>query len=345
MNTLNTPNPLDGTTTLYLGIDIAKEDFSTALLARDSILARGAFRNTPAGFRRLLKWSAKSAKPLGPSRLHVCMEATGTYGMSLAFFLHEQFLESEDQVSVVNPQLTRSYGQSRLLRTKTDKVDAENIAHFCATHHPAPWQPPSPAQLEIKELTRRCEDLKHTVTQEKNRLGSGVTTPKVRKQIQKHIRFLEEQIRELEAEIKQLLDASQEFADDYALLVTIPGIGFKTAARILAEVPNIRRFEHVGQLVAYAGLNPSAFQSGTSVHRKGRLSKKGNPSLRNALYMPTLAAMTRNPIIKAYTDRLKANGKPKMVAVGAGMRKLLHIIFGVLKSGKPFDPHFVPVGA
>jgi transposase len=324
----------------YLGIDIAKAKFDVALLEGATLLDTGEFTNNPAGFRRLSTWLNKHCKASHDDSLHACMEATGKYGNDLAAFLHALFANTKHRVSVVNPHLTSAYARSRLQRNKTDKLDAENIAHYCAAHSPDAWQPPTEEQERLKELTRHQESVEKNLTQEKLRLKSGIKSPVVQRQIKRHIRFLEEQLKDINDEIASLCTQSEELNSDTQLLVTIPGVGLATAAKFLAEVPPLHLFHSAAQLVAYAGLSPEHRQSGSSVYRRGKLSKKGNQHLRTAVYMPTLAAMRCNPIVKALTDRLKTKGKHNMTAVAAGMRKLLQLMYGVLKSGRPFDPNY-----
>jgi transposase len=333
---------------VYLGIDIAKATFAVALLAESGVLlATSEFSNNDSGFRHLCQWYTKQLKSVPHHHLHACMEATGRYGDELATYLYEHFaahaIDGAHIVSIVNPHQTKSHARSRLQRNKTDKLDAENIAHFCATHHPDAWQPASEAQQRLKELTRHQESLEKSLTQEKLRLQSGLKDKTVQKQIKRHIRFLEEQLKDIEEEIASLCKQDETLHEATRLLVSIPGVGLTTAARFLAELPHLQHFHTAAQVVAYAGLSPQQTHSGSSVHRKGKLSKTGNRHLRTAVYMPTLAAMRWNPVIREFTNRLKNNGKSKMTAVAAGMRKLLQIMFGVLKSGRPFDPNYNPL--
>lgn len=125
------------------------------------------------------------------------------------------------------------------------------------------------------------------------------------------------------------------------LLTSIPGIGEQTAAVLLAEVGRIEDYKNARQLAAYAGLTPCERSSGTSVHGKTRLSCTGNVRLRKALYMPAVVAMRCNPLPKAMSERLLGRGKVKMQVIGALMRKLVHLAFGILKSQKPFDPNYL----
>lgn len=330
-------------TCISLGIDIAKADFAVALLDGECLVGEGTFANTQSGFAKLATWCNRQMKAYPDAHLHACMEATGSYGVELAFFLHERFSGTQHKVSVVNPHQTSHHAKSRLLRNKTDQIDAENIAHFCATHHPADWQPPTEAQRRLKELSRHLESIEKSMTREKNRLESGIHDKSIQRQIKQMLGLLEEQKQQTQSEIEELLKQDASLLEQARLLVTIPGVGRITAVKFLAEVQDFQLFDSAAKLAAFAGLSPSKKQSGTSVRGKTSLSKQGNGHLRTALYMPILAAMRSNPIIKTLTDRLLAEGRPTKVAMAAGMRKLLHLMYGVLKSGRPFDPNFVPL--
>jgi len=336
---------------LALGIDISKADFHVALVAADGnantpVLGSATFANTSKGFGQLNRWLKSCSKALlkgekkGSVSLqyHACMEASGYYSNALAFYLHDRFADTTDCVSVVRGQLPKAFMQSSGQRTKTDKQDAIGIARYCAAQTPEPWRPPTAEEQELKALTRYVDELKTNINQERNRL-EGATVAAVRKQIKEHIAFLDKQIKELDTQVQELLKKSQTFSEPLRLLLSIPTIGLVTAARILAEIPDIHNFDTAAQLVAYAGLNPTQHESGTSVHGKSRVSKQGNRHLRTPLFMPALVAMQGcNPALNPLIDRLVAAGRPHMVVVAAVMRKLLHIVFGVLKSGKPFDP-------
>ena len=138
--------------------------------------------------------------------------------------------------------------------------------------------------------------------------------------------------------VQEQLEQSADLQHKQRLLCSIPGIGRWTAARVLAESDQVRTSVSARQLAAYAGLTPRERTSGTSVRRPARLAKTGNSRLRRALYGPAIVAIRHNPAVRAFAERLRARGKPPMVIVAAAMRKLLHLIYGVLKSGKAFDP-------
>jgi transposase len=150
--------------------------------------------------------------------------------------------------------------------------------------------------------------------------------------------FLLEEVAQLQRQIQQQVEQSAELKRQHQLLCSIPGVGRWTAARVLAEIEEVRTAVDARQLAAYAGLTPRERILGSSVHHPPRLAKTGNSRLRRALYLPAIVAMRHNPAVYALAERLRAPGKRPMVIVGAAMRKLLHLIYGVLKSGKPFDP-------
>jgi transposase len=315
-----------------LGIDISKETFDAALMINGEC-HHIVFGNHPVGFGRLRNWLV--AKKAG--QIHACMEATGQYGDALAEFLYRE----GHQVSVVNPLRIKRYGQSKLHRSKTDKADAILIAEFCAKETPALWRPLPPEIKQLRQLVRRLDDLQTAYQQERNRLLSGVSDAWVVKDIKEHIAYLHQGIKSAKAAIQQHVDTYPELKHNQALLRTIPGIGFLTAARLLAEIGDIKSFENAPQLAAYAGLNPKGTRSGTSVYKKTRISKEGRAFLRYILYMPAIVASKHNPIIHAFCQRLAQNGSQKMAIVAAAMRKLLHLVFGILKTQKPFDPLYL----
>jgi len=180
------------------------------------------------------------------------------------------------------------------------------------------------------------EELEATRQQELNRV-EGTDNVYVRHSLDAHIAYLDLEIQEFHRRLDEHVLAHHELQRQEELLTSIPGVGQRTARKVLAEV-QIMDFEHAKQVAAYAGLTPQQRTSGSSLRGRARLSKMGNASLRRALYFPAISAMRWNPIVKAFCLGLQAKGKPKMVIVGAAMRKLLHLMYGVLKHGVPFSP-------
>ncbi len=321
---------------MFLGIDVSKATLDAALLVEpEAAKARHkVFSNTPEGHGQLLGWLRTQG-----AAVHVTLEATGTYAESVAVALHE----AGHRVSLVNPALVRAFGQSQLKRTKTDKADAQLIARFCALHKPALWHPPAPEVRELQALVRRVEALEEMKQMEENRLegaSCGVGCEVVRASLLDHIAYLQSHIDTARRQIQEHIQSHPALQEQSRLLCSIPGIGEVTAAVILAEVGEFSHFGSARQVAAFAGLVPRLRESGSSVRGKPRLSKVGSPRLRKCLYFPAMTALRWNPLIKALGLRLSAQGKPKMLIIGAAMRKLLHLAYGVLKSGQPFDANF-----
>jgi transposase len=316
---------------MVLGVDISKKVFDVALLHRGHSY-QAQFTNDAKGFEKLRHW----LRDHDATSVYVCMEATGGYEFDLALFLHE----GGHTVSVVNPARIKRYGESKLRRIKSDKADAALIADFCRTQQPAPWTPPTPALRALQAMVRHLTALETMYQQESNRLEHLPPAPEVCAALEAHLAFLASQMVDLKRQIGAHLQRHPALRRDHDLLDSIPGIGTLTAARLLAELGDIRAFEGAPQVAAYAGLAPHPQRSGSSVRRRTQLTSIGSRRLRQALFFPPLSAMQHNPIIHALAERLRQRGKLPMVIVGAAMRKLIHLAYGVLKSGVPFDPHY-----
>jgi len=314
-----------------LGIDVSKDTLDLVLLNEEGKFHK-VISNDPAGLKALDKWLVLRHV----DRVHACLEATGQYGDAVAEYLYGQ---SHD-VSVVNPARIKRYGESKLHRNKTDKADAELIAEFCLKEKPALWEPLSPDLKHLRALVRRLKDLQTNYRQESNRLLSGEKDAWVINDLSVHVEYLKARIVATEEEIQNFINQTPDLKAKQDLLVSIPGIGKKSSAMLLAELGEISGFENAPQLTAYAGLNPKGFSSGSSVHKKTRISKQGRSELRSCLYMPAIVAMTHNSVVRALKDRLRERRLPTMAIVAAAMRKLLHIVYGVLKNQKPFDPEY-----
>lgn len=318
-----------------LGIDISKATFDVALYRVRAGRSVGEphvrqFENTPHGFEALAHW----LKDCHVRRVHAALEATGRYGDALALWLHTH----GHIVSVLNPAVTHAFAQMQLQRNKTDRLDAQLIGEYALRHSPEPWTPPTPETLEIQALLKHLADLQETLQQAHNRLEAIIPSDTTIAFVQQHIDFLEAQIAQLKTALRTCITAEPALHADYKLLISIPGIGALTAMRLLAL--NLLRFDDAAAAVAFAGLNPAIRRSGTSLCGRSQLSKRGHADIRRDLYMPALTAITHNPIVRDFAASLRARGKHNMVIIGAAMRKLLRLAYGVLKSGQPFDPEW-----
>jgi transposase len=317
-----------------LGIDMAKQKFDAALLI-DGKTKHKTCKNSMEAFETLTLWLEKQ----GIQKVHACLEATGNYGDDLAIYLHE----AGHIVSIVNPARIKGFAQSELIRTKTDKIDAALIARFCLAMKPDPWIPPSPEIRYLRALVRRVDSLIDMRSQEKNRISTAHES--VSALIKEHIAYLDQEIEKIRRQIDDLIGKNPHLKRRKELLDSIPALGKATIPHVLAELDDLDKFTHVRELVAFIGLAPKETLSGSSIKGKPRLCKVGHVRLRKALYMPALVSIQCNPVMIAFYKRLKDKGKNGKVIVCAIMRKLVHVIFGVLKSGKKYDPNFKPISA
>jgi len=275
---------------IILGIDISKATFDVALLFDGKVKTK-KFGNSAKGFAELKQWLASKSI----FTANVCIEATGGYEISLAKYLYNKGFK----VSVVNPARIKGFATSRLSRVKTDKADSELIAYFCEAMKPDPWQPIPRHIKKLQQWIRRLDSLIANKTQESNRIKGAI--PELVSHIQRHIDFLDSEIKETQKLIASHIEQHKNLKDKNQLLNSIPGIGDKTIAVVLAFL-NPEEFDSAKQIVAFVGLNPKPKQSGTSVRGIGRISKTGDSDLRKAFYMPAVVSVKCNPIIKDFIN-------------------------------------------
>lgn len=314
--------------TFHLGVDVAKAKLDCALRLPDGKYKHKVIGNDAKGFATLSDWLTRH----GATKAHVCMEATGIYWEAAA-----EYLTSHDMVvSVVNPAQIKAFGAFRLVRTKTDKVDAQLIAEFCRERGPEPWQAPSVSEQALRALVSRLDALQAMRTQESNRLG--VARDVVKDDIANHIKWLDGEIKALARKIRGHIDRDPDMKGKHALLDSIPGLGDRTIAMLLAFGVHPDRFDNARQAAAFAGVDPRQHESGSSVKGKPRMSKVGHALLRKSLYMPAMVTLYKTDWGRQFRRRLASSGKPAKLIIGAMMRKLVHVAFGVLKSKNFFNP-------
>ena len=236
---------------------------------------------------------------------------------------------------MINPARAKAYAQSLGLRQKSDSVDARALAQLVSSQRLQRWRPPPMELRTLQALVRRLDALIAMHVQEQNRLE--VAPANVKDSIAQHLVYLDEQIEYIKGEIARHIDRHPGLKQQQSLLESIPGIGSSISAWLIAEM-NLMRFASAREAAAFAGVTPRMHQSGSSVRGKPRVCKQGSAKLRKLLYFPAITAMRCNPVVKALSKRLKQRGKHNMAIITAAMRKLIHIAYGVLKSGKTFDP-------
>jgi transposase len=307
----------------YVGVDVSKDSFD----AYNIKLGGRQFSNDDIGFKLFRKWA-------GPS-MHVVMEASGPYYLRLAHQLYGWGIA----VSVVNPLVIRRFCQMNLQRTKTDRKDAVSISQFAQLTNPAPWVPAGEHLQQMLQMQSVMEQLTKQLTSTRNALEALRQHPKIDKKASASLdqvaRIQKEQITQLEKEIMEL--TKQHYSDEFNSLISIPGIGKKTAMLLILSTSGFNRFENVKQLVAFTGIAPRIFQSGKTINKKPRISKLGMSDLRRSLFMCALQAIKCNEACKNLYERFRKNGKAAKVALMAVSHKLLRQAFALVKSGMTFD--------
>lgn len=320
----------------YLGTDVSKDKLDCCLLrdAADTKRKTKVVANSPSGLATLLSFLEKEG--IRPDELHVIMEGTGVYHQLAA----ETLCDAGMTVSIANPAQVKDFGRGIAVRTKNDTKDSFVLARYGALLKPAAWTPPSPVARQLQAYIAREDAIKKDIQREENRKEKSVVgraPDDVLASIDETIDFLNTQLKAIRKKIKVHIDRHPDLKDDMTLLTSIPGVGPETGHHMLA-VMHTHQFRSAEQLAAYLGLVPVERQSGTSLHARPKLSKAGPKKTRAALYMPAVSALTWNPHIRALKARLAARGKSPMAIVGAAMRKLVHLCFGVLKTRTKYSP-------
>ena len=320
----------------HLGIDLSKQYFDAMLQKVCGDQSHARFDNNQKGFVQLGKWLVKH----GVDEVHACMEATNVYWEELADYLYDKGYT----VSVVNPARIKGFGMSQMQRNKTDKVDSKVIVAFCAAMSPKAWEPPTAMQRKLRALVRHREALVKNRTQHKNRLAD-CRDDDVRTSLSTLIATLDAEIKRLEQQVADLIKQEPELQLQKELILSIQGIGDTVAHVIMTEMYDLADYEDAHAAAADAGVNPAHYESGDTVRKKPKMSKMGKAAVRGVLYMPAISAIQHNPVIKALAQKLEAKNKSKKTIIGAAMRKLIHIAYGVLKNQTPFDPNWEATSA
>lgn len=312
--------------------------------SRDEEPRRGAaqsvtrqFTNTAAGHQALIQWLT-GGYPSRERPVRVVLEATGRYSVDLALALHQA---EGVAVMVANPKAVHNYAQAQMQRTKTDAIDASMLADYAQRMPFEAWTPPSAEVRELRAVARRIQALTLDRAREANRLEAH-TAPDdasqvVTNDIEVNRRHLKRRIDELVRQALKIIHRCTDLTAAARHLMSVRGIAEKSAVLLLGELVFLPAGMSVREWVAYAGLDPCARESGSSVRAPARISKIGNARIRRALYMPAQVAIRHEPHVGAFYEKLLARGKPKMVAIVAVMRKLLHAIYGMLKHDQDFD--------
>lgn len=321
-----------------IGIDIAKLKFDVCILKPDGTTSHAEFDNNTSGFNNLCTLLKND------NEKYVALEATGIYGEPLCQYLHTK----GHRIFLLNPVQTKYYAKSMMKRSKTDKCDAYIIAQFL-NHHKnelMPWTPRSKSFNTIKNLYRCLQDINTDCRRIAGRIEACIHTDQAgRAEALKHYqnqrKFYDKQKETIFKQLRLLIQKDSDVKSHYDLLTRIPGIGEVTAIGLIANLPDISKFKCAKQLAAFAGLNPSVNESGSSVRGLRSISKTGSKNLRNVLFMPALVSKKCCKPMFNFAERIIKKGKRPKVAVVAVMHKLIRIIFAVLRKGEKFNESMI----
>ena len=318
---------------VFVGIDVSAHELTVALQADEQLESVRTFANTASGHQQLRRYLCR-----GQQLVRVCVEASGNYSLDLCLTLHAV---ASVELSVLNPRVARRFAESLGTRSKTDPVDARVLCLYAQRMPPTPWQPPSPASLHLRSITRAIEALTCMLVQERARHHAAEASTALPRllvsELKRHQRYLEQRIQRMRREAVRIISSDADLARRFRLLQTTPGVAETSAMQLLGELAVLPSTLDARQWVAHSGLDPRHHRSGTSIEWTPRISKVGNRRLRRALYMPALVAVRHDPHLRGFYQRLCANGKAPLQALAAVMRKLLHAFHAMLRLDQPYD--------
>ena len=324
-----------------LGIDISKDFFHVRLLAqpadggRPKVRGSHKFKNQIPGFEELLVWIDKRVEE--GVELAMAMEATGVYHEGLAYFLHDR----RPGVSVLLPNKVKAFGRSLNQHSKNDRIDAGLLGRMALERQLPVWEPMSPKLLELRHLNRDRAALIKDRQARRNRLHAlrhgAVEVPDSEERHVAAIAFLDGQIAEVTARIKALCRKEAELREATRRLRSVPQVGALTAAAVLGETGGFALFDTREQLIKYAGLDIIERQSGSSVLGPTCISKRGNARLRGGVHMSAVGVIKYPGVFRDVYLRVYGRTRCKMKAIVAVQRKLLVVMFAMVKNGQDYD--------
>jgi transposase len=324
----------------WLGIDVSKANLPVALqLGERKRLYEREFDNDARGITRLQQWVQERGAAL--AELTVVMEATGVYHEQVALALYE----AGCKVIIGNPKRVRDYAKGLGLLHKNDTVDTRALVRYAREKGPEllPWSPPPPEIRALRALRDRLSAVQQDLQREENRRQQALISAEpvlVIDSLERSVVRLHEECKLLKRAIEDHFDQHPGLRNQRELLQSIPSIG-PVSGDLLLCVLLAHRFDSARQAAAFCGLIPVEYESGSSVRKRPRLSKQGDAQLRAKLYMAAVASLGCNAQLRKVYDSLRAAGKTKMSALGALMRRLVHIAYGVLKHQMPYNPQLV----
>ena len=306
--------------TTFVGVDVSKAHLDVGVSGSKET---SRFANSEAGISELVRGLLERSPAL------VVMEATGGFEVPAAAALAAAGIA----VVIANPRQVRDFARATGQLAKTDTIDAHVLALFGERVRPPVRALPDEAARELDAIIGRRRQIIDMITAEKNRLGFALKP--VQKGIRKHIRWLERQLSDVDADLDRLIRESPVWKAKNDLLRDVPGVGPNLARTLIAELPELGHLTDK-EIAALAGVAPFPRESG--LMRGKRMVWGGRTSVRTALFLSAWSASRWNPVIRVFYQRLRAKGKPPKVALVACMRKLLVILNAMLRDGRPWDP-------
>src|SRR5829696_237370 len=305
-------------TSSYVGIDVSKDRLDVAVLGEKQ---ERQVCNTQAGIAKLVQWMLELQPEL------IVVEATGGYQRAVV----DALFHAGISVAVVNPARVRQFARACGLLAKTDKLDAQVLAVFGQRVQPRLYEGKTEAEKQLSALLVRRKQVEEMLKAEQNRLRT--TSPSLKSSVEQVIDCLKEQKKLLNEQIQQFLQEQQAWQEQTEILTSAPGVGMVTTATLLAELPELGKMDRK-KIAALVGVAPMNYDSGKK--RGYRKTKGGRTNVRSVLYMATLVASRRNPVIRTQYQHLLKRGKLKKVALTACMRKFLTILNAMVRDQQPF---------
>ena len=319
----------------HCGIDVGKHKLQACLIWIKGKRRNKSVANTPAGRRTLYQWLERQLQGRLDT-LQAILEPTAHYHEALA----EELVELGVRVATPNPKQVKKFAEGLGFESKADRQDAFVLARMGESRELAAYTPPAPEVKALRALLARLEAVEKDAQRESNRLEHALTAQApqdVLDSIRNSLAFLEAERRRLERMIDEHIDRHPPLKGDRELLESIRGISAKSSREMLSIIHR-HPFDRAKQVASYVGVHPKVFESGTSKELPPCMSKMGSGRVRAKLYMAAVSAIQHNPDVRAFYQRLRSRGKAKMAALGAAMRKLVHICFGVIKNQTPYTP-------
>jgi len=327
-----------------VGIDCGKSELVAAcgVMAEgfeERIVSTSAFKNNEAGYKKLRQWAEKlTDKDVAPVYV---IEATGVYHEKVSQYLHR----AGCKLCVMLPNKVKAFSQTLTVKTVNDKTSAQAIAYLGLEKKLDGWQPPHPVYRELKQITREREQLIEERTLCKNQLhaeesGAWPHAGSIRR-IRQRIKLLDRQMKEIETEVAAIVSEHEWLKKKLEYVCSIKGIALISAVVLAAETNGFNLIRNKKQLVSYAGLDVVEKESGTSVKRKTKISRKGNKYLRKAMFFPSLVAIRHNEQMKSVFRQLVGRHGIRMKAAVAVQKKMLELAYVLWKKEEKYDEQYL----